>query len=144
MTKPRILIVDDEVSFTPLLSLGLEQTGRFEVKVENDGAQALAAARAFRPDLVLLDVIMPGISGEGVAAQLKGDPTLRTTPVVFLTAVVSREETQGQRQMIGGRLFLAKPVGLEEVTACIETVIGVHAVPAPAPRRWPWPLKRAA
>ena len=73
MSKQRILVVDDEPSITRLLKLNLEQTGRYEVRVENLGARAYEAAQEFMPDLVLLDIMMPDMDGSDVAASLKED-----------------------------------------------------------------------
>jgi len=107
MSKKRILVVDDEPSITRLLKLNLEQTGNYEVREENLGAQALDAAREFKPDLVLLDVMMPDMDGGDVAAGLKQDPALRKTPVVFLTAAVKKEELGAPEGKIGGRMYIA-------------------------------------
>ena len=120
MAKKRILIIDDEVTLTRLLALNLQQSGDYEVRTENRGRQGLAAARAFRPDVILLDVIMPDISGGDVAAQLQADPRLCDTPVIFLTAVVSQQEVQDRGGLIGGRPYLAKPASVEDIIACIE------------------------
>lgn len=65
MNKRRILIVDDEPSFVRLLKLNLERTGQFTVKEEHDGTKALPVATEFRPDLILLDMVMPKIDGSG-------------------------------------------------------------------------------
>ena len=120
MSKKRILVVDDEPSITRLLKLNLEQTGKYEVREENFGAQAYDAAREFRPDLVLLDVMMPDMEGSDVAASLKEDPSLRKTPVVFLTAAVKKNEVASHRGHLGGLPFIAKPVELGQLVACIE------------------------
>ncbi len=120
MGKKRILIIDDEVGLTRLLKLNLEQTGAYEVRTENQGSRALAAAREFRPDLILCDVIMPDLEGSDVASQIKADPVLTATPLVFVTAVVSREEVEAQGGVIGGHPFLAKPVTVEKVVEYIE------------------------
>ena len=117
--KHRILIVDDEESITRLLKLHLEGTGRYEVRTENRGAEALAAARAFRPHLMLLDVVMPDISGGTLASQIQMDSELCDIPIVFLTAVVSKEEVRERGGVVGGRPFLAKPVSMDEVFATI-------------------------
>ena len=98
MGKKRILIIDDEAGLTRLLKLNLEQTGAYEVRTENRGLQGVAAAKAFRPDLILCDVIMPDLEGSDLAVQFKEDPALAATPFVFLTAVVSREEIERDLQ----------------------------------------------
>ena len=120
MRKHRILLVDDEVALTRLLKLNLEHTGRYEVCAENAGKRALDTARQFRPDLVLCDVVMPDIGGGDVAAQLREDPRLADVPLVFLTAIVSKEEADKRGGTIGGHPFLAKPVAMEDLLACIE------------------------
>lgn len=119
MAKRRILIVDDEPSFTRLLKLNLEQTGAYEVRAVHQGQRGLEAALEFKPDLILLDVIMHDMDGGEVAAQLKADPRVNKTPIVFLTAVVSPHETGERSEMIGGYPFLAKPIHTDQLLACI-------------------------
>jgi DNA-binding response OmpR family regulator len=123
MTK-RILVVDDEPSLTRMIKMSLEQTGRFEVHTENEGSRAVAAVREFEPDLVVLDVMMPDMSGDEVAAQLKQDPQLSGTRFIFLTAIVTREETDAGGSEIGGNVFLAKPIKAEELIAAIDGILG--------------------
>ena len=118
MKQKRILIVDDESGFTRLLKLTLEKTGNFLVKEENDGTKAHEAAREFKPDLILLDIVMPKIDGGDVASKIRADASLAQTPIVFLTAIVSKKEAVSS-DMIGGFPFLAKPVSLENLIACI-------------------------
>jgi CheY-like chemotaxis protein len=119
MEKKRILVVDDEVGFTRLLKITLEHTGRYEVMEVNDGLQAHASARQFRPHLILLDIVMPRIDGGDVAAKITADPLLRDTQIVFLTAIVSQREMKINDD-IGGFPFLAKPVSMDALVQCIE------------------------
>ncbi len=120
MQKRRILLIDDEPDVTGLLKLNLENTGAYEVREENRAEHALATARAFKPDLIIVDILMPNLDGGQVAAHLKADEELRDTPVVFLTAVVSKEEAEQRKSMIGGHPFIAKPVSPEELMVSIE------------------------
>jgi CheY-like chemotaxis protein len=120
MTKQRILLVDDEVSMTRALALYLKENGGCDVRVENAGSRALVTAREFRPDLILLDIVMPDADGGTLAAEIKADPLLHATPIVFLTALVSQRETGGASKQIGGYPFLAKPVDPDSVLAYIE------------------------
>ena len=122
--KKKILVVDDEASMTRMLKRSLESTGKYEVRTENSGNAAVAAARAFRPDFILLDVMMPGVDGGEVAARLKEEKELQNIPVVFLTAIVEKEETAPTGSDIGGCEYLAKPVKLEDLVACIEKHLG--------------------
>ncbi len=116
----KILVVDDEPSVTRNLKLNLESGGDYEVQTENLAAHALAAARSFRPDLILLDVMMPDLDGGDVVAKLQGDPLLRDTPIIFLTALVSNEETGGHEMITGNHTFIAKPVDIAELKKSID------------------------
>ena len=120
MSKKKILVVDDEISFTRLLKLNLEQTNSYEVQVENWPEDAVSSAQAFQPDLVLLDVLMPRMFGGEVAAKFQEDDGLKETPIVFLTAAVSKSRVREHSGTISGYPFLAKPVSVEEVVAQIE------------------------
>ena len=125
MAKKRIFVIDDEPSITRTMKVNLERTGAYTVGTENHAAQALAAAREFRPDLILLDVMMPEISGDEVAADIQSDPVLQDVPIVFLTAIVSPKETGGEYLESGGQTFVAKPVTLDSLIRCIEENIRV-------------------
>jgi len=122
--KKKILVVDDEAGLTRMVKRGLEATGKFLVMEENDGRRALAAALEFRPDLVILDVMMPDVDGGTVAAGLSESEELKDIPVVFLTAIVTKEETKPTGSFIGRHTFLAKPVDLKNLITCIENHIG--------------------
>ena len=118
--KKRILLVDDEKSLTTLMKLNLEESGRYEVRVENWPEDAQAAAREFKPDLVLLDIIMPRLPGGDVAALFKADPQLKDVPIVFLTAAVRKSQVEDHEGYICDYPCLAKPATAEEVMAMIE------------------------
>jgi CheY-like chemotaxis protein len=120
MEKKKILIIDDEVGFTRMVKLNLEGTGNYSVRIENQGILGFDAAKEFRPDLILLDIIMPDMEGSEVAAKLRDDEATRNIPVVFLTAVVTREETEAEGNFVGGNTFLAKPVSMKVLITCIE------------------------
>ena len=118
---PRILVVDDEASFTRLLKINLESTGRYIVQVENDPNLALPAAIDFHPDLVLLDVMMPDLDGGDVANRLMNDARFEGLTVIFLTATVKHAEVDAYDGCIGGFRFLSKPVSLPELLACLDS-----------------------
>jgi CheY-like chemotaxis protein len=124
--KKRILIVDDEPEFTNVLRLSLEGQGYYEVREENDAENARAAAREFDPDVVLLDIMMPELEGSEVAAALKADPVTRDVPVIFLTALVSRDDAPGGTCSSGGHTFLPKDIRVEKLMRCIEDTIAAH------------------
>src|SRR5436309_9474528 len=116
----KILLVDDEESFTKLTQLTLTDD---DVCVENDSGKALERARTFKPDLILLDVMMPNLDGGDVAAQLRADPELKAVPIVFLTALVTQKES-AHRPVMGGYPFIAKPVTPEKLAENIEKFLG--------------------
>ena len=121
MAKKRILLVDDEKSLTTLLKLNLEETGNYEVRAENWPEDAISAARDFKPDLILLDIIMPRMPGGNIAALIDEDPELKGTPIVFLTAAVRRTQVEDNDGIICDHPCLAKPASIDEVIAMIET-----------------------
>jgi two-component system OmpR family response regulator len=120
MNKKRILLVDDEPQFTRMVRLNLEKTGAYEVKEVNDPKQAVAAAVQFKPDLAVLDVMMPGMDGGDIDALFKNQPLLKDVPVLFLTAIVSQGEASREGYRSGGLIFLAKPITLAALIESIE------------------------
>jgi CheY-like chemotaxis protein len=119
--KKKILVVDDEANLTKMLKRNLEATGKFEVRTENQGSNAVGAAKAFAPDLILLDVMMPDADGGEVASEMGDDPALSGIPIIFLTAIVTKEEVDESGGVISGRPFVAKPVKTDELVKIIES-----------------------
>jgi CheY-like chemotaxis protein len=129
--KKRILVVDDDASITRLLKLNLEQTGDYLVRTENSSTEAFAAAEEFRPDLVLLDVMMPDLDGGELAGLFQANPKLKDVPIVFLTGTITREQVRARHGLVGGMPFLAKPVNLHEVLSCLERHLSAPPVHRP-------------
>src|SRR5438477_10668877 len=122
--KKRILVVDDKASNTRLVKLYLEQTNDYVVRAENDATAALSAAEEFQPHLILLDVMMPGMDGGELAACFQANSKVKAVPIVFLTAAVTKQEVEAGGGRLGGFPFLAKPVVLPEVVACLKHHLG--------------------
>jgi CheY-like chemotaxis protein len=120
MKKKKVLIIDDEAAFTNIVKLTLEGKKTYEVCVENDSHQAIATARKFWPDIIILDVVMPELDGGEVHTQLMADPILKRIPVIFLTAIVGQREVDENKGMIGGSFYIAKPVSAEGLIGAIE------------------------
>ena len=116
--KKRILLVDDEAGFTRLLKVNLERTGRYSVREENDAMKALEAALEFKPDLILLDVVMPRMDGVNLGNQIRLDPRLQGTRIIFLTGSIRKNEEEPME--IAGVRALPKPIGLRELVDAIE------------------------
>lgn len=116
----KILVVDDEPTFTRLLKINLEVSDRYIVAVENDPNQALSVALDFRPDLILLDVMMPGLDGGDLVERFNRYDELSRIPIVFLTATVTKAEVDDRVGCFGGMRFLAKPIDLTTLQECLE------------------------
>jgi CheY-like chemotaxis protein len=123
-SKKRVLIVDDEPGFTRLLKLNLHHTGRYTAEVVNDATEAVQIAERFTPDIVLLDLMMPGLDGSEVADRLHAVPRFRNVPIIFLTAAVKKQEVAEGGGMRGGIPFVAKPIEFQEVLHHIEKACG--------------------
>ena len=123
--KRRILIVDNDRDTTHLVKILLEKTGRYLVLGENDASRAHQSAGNFRPDLILLDIVMPDTDGGEVAARIQADHDLHSTPIIFLTALVTRAEAKTGLQ-IQGHPFLAKPINILELINTIEKHLPAH------------------
>ena len=123
MSKKRVLMVDDEVGFTRMAKITLEARGQYSVEVVNRPSDAIAAARRFKPEIILLDFIMPGMDGSDVASQLQTEPELRDVPVIFLTATARGEAAARDGLVSGGYRFLSKPIPVADLTRCIETCV---------------------
>jgi CheY-like chemotaxis protein len=122
--KKRILVVDDQPRNTRLMKLYLEQTNDYVVREENNASAALATAEEFQPHLILLDVMMPDLDGGELAMRFKANPKLQAVPIVFLTAAITKGEVKAKGGQLGGYPFLAKPVVLTEVVACLKQQLG--------------------
>ena len=120
LRKPRILIVDDEPVFTRLLKTNLEDQAGYEVAMTNKAREAHKLAKEFKPDFVLMDVMMPDGSGGDAARLIENDPALKGTRVTFVTAAVKKGELGSGVGVIGGKTFFAKPVRLADLITHIE------------------------
>jgi CheY-like chemotaxis protein len=120
-SQGRILIVDDENAIRLVCRVNLRSAG-FETLEAADGETALALARAERPDLILLDIMLPGVDGWEVAAELASMPETREIPIVFLTArTTAMDESRGHA--VGGVGYIAKPFDPTRLSEMLTTVL---------------------
>ncbi len=122
--KTRILVVDDEPDFTSMMKLSLEMDGKYEVREENVATRAMHVAREFLPNVVLLDVMMPEMSGLDVAAGFRSDDQLKNTPVIFISALI-RQNGPPRFPMPMGKnyTYLPKPVSAQVLLESIEKAV---------------------
>ena len=117
----RILVIDDDSKLTDLLQLVFESKG-FGVTVANDGLQALASLETELPEAVLLDLMMPGMSGLEVCQHIRANPRTSSVPVVVLTAKSGIESKQ-ELMNAGATDYLVKPVPLNDLISRIGALV---------------------
>ena len=117
----KILVVDDEPDVVACIKLSLEVNG-FEVITAYDGQEGLFKAKDHKPDLIILDVLMPKIYGHTIVAKLEQDPETENIPIIFLSALVSKEESELKQDM-WGRLLLSKTCTEEELLSAINKAL---------------------
>jgi DNA-binding response OmpR family regulator len=122
MPVKKILIIDDEENFCRALKKGLEMTSTFHVLTATRGDEGLRLAKTQKPDLILLDIMMPDMAGTQVAEELSEDPATSSIPIVFVTAIVKQEEVKRSNGIAGGRNFIAKPVMIAELIKKINAI----------------------
>ncbi len=121
MSLKRILYAEDEPLIQAVAKLALEKVGGFEVLICNSGAEALEKVAAFAPDLILLDVVMPGLDGPATLQRLRQDPATAAIPVVFLTANAQPGEV-AQYKSLGAMDVVAKPFNPMTLAAQIRAI----------------------
>ncbi len=120
--KPRILVVDDERLITTMLKDILEAHG-YEVLVAYDGQEGLKRARTWRPDLIILDIMMPKLDGFKMARLLKGDRNFQHIPIIILTAKAGEQDALISK-MSGADVYLVKPVEPKQLLEQITGLLG--------------------
>jgi CheY-like chemotaxis protein len=122
--KNRILIVDDDVSFTRLVKLKLEATNRYEVQIEKWPEDTLITASEFQPDLIILEILMPRLFGGDVAERLRADERFSSVPILFVSGAIQKSRVAEHRGVVAGFPVVAKPVTIEALIEHIEEQLG--------------------
>lgn len=119
--EKNILVVDDEPDVTELLNYKLKQAG-YEVKTINDPLMIMGAARSFKPDLVILDVMMPDLNGHQICRMMRSDPLLKDVPIIFLTAKGEADDRIKGLET-GADDYLSKPFDSRELLLRIKSLL---------------------
>lgn len=121
--KREVLIIDDEVSFTEMVKLNLELTSKYTVKAEYRGTHGLEAAKEFKPDIIFLDILMPGQNGIEVLQALKNDNETKSIPVVMISALKS---TMAKNEVVDiySAGTIEKPFTFQALESKIEEILG--------------------
>lgn len=117
----KILFVEDEPDIQVIARLALETVGQFQVEICSSGPEALQKAPLFRPDLILLDVMMPGMDGPGTLRALRQQPSTAAIPVIFMTAKVQPSEITSYKQL-GALDVIAKPFNPMTLSSTIRQI----------------------
>lgn len=114
----RVLLAEDEPNIVESLTFLLERAG-FQVEVQSDGRQVVSAAKADTPDVLILDVMLPGLDGYEILRQLRADQRSESLPVLMLTAKGQREDRETALEH-GADLFMTKPFANSEIIAAVK------------------------
>ena len=121
--QKKVLIVDDEPDVRELVKSRLKAARGFEVVSAVNGQSGLRAAIDEKPDLILLDVMMPVMDGPTAAVFLRKNEITKNIPIIFLTCLVKKGEAERSHHKIGNNLFIAKPFNPDELLVMIDKVI---------------------
>jgi len=119
--KKKVLIVDDEPSIVEIVKLELHFHG-YEAITASSGKEGLEKCKRLKPDVVIMDIMMPGMTGNQVAEEIKNDLSTSHIPIIFLTGMVRTKEVPKDRLM-GGQYFLAKPFKCEDLLSMLRKVL---------------------
>ncbi|MCX5668860.1 MAG: response regulator [Candidatus Omnitrophica bacterium] len=120
--KKKVLVVDDETAFLRIVKLNLEETNNYEVLTLSSAEDILFQVHAFKPDIILLDILLPGIKGLEACEMLNKDPIGACTPIIILSAL-DKVTDKLQAFKVGVVDYLVKPMGKEELIAKIEKAL---------------------
>ncbi|MEZ6088244.1 MAG: response regulator [Pirellulaceae bacterium] len=114
--KKKILVVDDDVDLVELIVEGLERDGRFDIRTANNGFDAGMQVKEFRPDLVILDVMLPDINGKEVCQRVRSDPSMDSVQIICISGMIEADKVQSLRDA-GANDFMQKPFAIEDLLA---------------------------
>jgi len=123
MEKIRVLAIDDEIEFCKAVRIGLEATNKYEVMTASKATEGLRMARTQNPDIILLDIMMPKLSGTEIAEVLNDSDKTKDIPIIFVTALLKKNE-EGQDYGNQGRYqMIAKPVSISDLIVLIDNTV---------------------
>jgi len=124
MPKKKILVVDDETELVQAVQIRLEQA-KYKVLTAYDGKEGFQKAKKYKPDLIILDILMPHMGGDSMAAALKEDKESRNIPIIFLTCLAGGSTGEHKGTLKGGNRFLSKPFDHEELVSMVKALLNL-------------------
>ena len=121
----KVLIIDDEIFFCRAIKKNLELKDEFQVLTATRGDEGIRLAKDGQPDIILLDIMMPGMSGTEVTDALLADPATQSIPIIYVTAIIHEDDIQRGAGISSGKALIAKPVKIDELVKKINDVCPV-------------------
>lgn len=123
----KVLAIDDEADFCYFVKKNLMQSGMFDVIIATNGAEGIKMAQSEKPDIILLDLFMPDMPGEDVAAALEEKASTAKIPILYVTALATNEDViEGEENKIGNNYILPKPVRTKKLIETIVKILGEY------------------
>jgi len=129
--KRKVLLVDDDAELVELMNKVLEEDGRFEVRIASNGFDAGMMVKEYRPDLIVLDVMLPDINGKEVCHRVRSDATLEDVRILCISGMIEEDKVQ-ELKLSGADDFLHKPFDIEELIHRMCGLLEIEPVSAPA------------
>ncbi len=124
----KVLAIDDEADFCYFIKKNLMQSGLFDVIVATNGSDGIKLARKEKPDIILLDLFMPDMPGEDVAAALKENPSTADIPILYITALASNDDMiDGENNKMGDNYIMPKPIRTKKLIQTIMKILGQNS-----------------
>lgn len=128
--RRKVLLVDDDLDLVEMLRKVLEEDGRFEVRIANNGFDAGMMVKEYRPDLIILDVMLPDINGKEVCQRVRGDMSLEDVRIICISGMIEENKIAELREA-GANDFLHKPFEIEELMARVCSQLEIESLLAP-------------
>ncbi|MGB8166462.1 MAG: response regulator [Chthoniobacteraceae bacterium] len=135
LLKPRILVIDDDIRVCEFLTRVFEDTGRYSVEAQTDPFAAMATARGFRPDVLFVDIRMPGLGGLELTAEIRTEPSLFRCPIILFSGLDPHELLQPVPAKGGPIMFLAKGASASKLIATVDRLLEEEKGNLPTGRR---------
>src|SRR5437868_5002441 len=129
--KRKVLLVDDDTELVELMTKVLDEDGRFEVRVAGNGFDAGMMVKEYRPDLIVLDVMLPDINGKEVCHRVRSDPSLEDVRILCISGMIEEDKVQELR-LSGADDFLHKPFDIEELIERMCGQLEIESMPTAA------------
>src|SRR6266481_2926766 len=129
--KRKVLLVDDDTELVELMTKVLEEDGRFEVRIASNGFDAGMMVKEYRPDLIVLDVMLPDINGKEVCHRVRGDPSLEDVRILCISGMIEDDKIQ-ELKLSGADDFVHKPFDIEELIDRMCAQLEIEPVPTTA------------